>query len=393
MTTEADGDDDKFSDTPEPPSAPAPLPRLGAPAAPPAQFVAQPPAPSAVVAEQPAEVGLVVGEEPFERRGATKVGIVGGKGSGKSYLFQAMVYRTADPAHAGALAHYLGDDTIRVFRKEPGAENAVSLDPMRLVDQYKSWIALEQTTLLNHRWYKLRIRYRRGLFRRRTDLDVQFFDGSGEAYQAESLAEDVKDLWRQAFLDARVMVFCLPIWAAFPAPGELSTDDHKEREKQVTGLRNVVKNFVDMREHHRRGHAVTSVLALTMADDRRSALTALRDNWVTPFMRHAGRYMRELRRGSGVARYLADARAVSEALRDEFDHSPDRAVSGIPRLLDFGGGAPWIIPVSAIDGGELEELDRAQRAGQPATIEHPPEPVHVELPLLVALCERHNALM
>jgi hypothetical protein len=385
MTTEQEADD-KFSDTSPPPSAVAPAPRVSLTSPPPVRGGEAPPA---IVKRSGQGV-----TERFESANATKLGIVGGKGSGKSYLFQSMVYKTADPARAGALSYYLGDDTPDVFHKEPDAEEPVHLDTMTLVDQYKRWIELETTTLLNHRWYKLRIRYRRGFFRLRTDLDVQFFDGSGDAYQAEKLTPDVKELWKRAFLDARVMVFCLPMWAAFPASRDLLTPaDHEMRHRLVDGFRSVVRNFVDVRAEGRRRHTVRSVLALTMADDRRSALTALRDRWVTPFMRNPNRYARALRTGSGVARYLADARAVSEALRDEFDHSPDRNVSSIPRLLDFGDGWPWIVPVSAIEGTVLEDLERARKANEPAVVDHYPEPVHVELPLLVALCERHNALM
>jgi hypothetical protein len=72
-------------------------------------------------------------------------------------------------------------------------------------------------------------------------------------------------------------------------------------------------------------------------------------------------------------------------------------VSRIPRQLDFGRGLPWIIPISAVEGKTLARAIEARKgmtddAPLPPGIE-PPVPIHVELPLLAALCENHNALM
>jgi hypothetical protein len=73
-------------------------------------------------------------------------------------------------------------------------------------------------------------------------------------------------------------------------------------------------------------------------------------------------------------------------------------VGAIPQTLTFGKGTPWVVPLSAIDGARLEQLEKHYpKPDDPARLRETrrgaPIPVHVELPLLVALCERENALM
>jgi hypothetical protein len=65
-----------------------------------------------------------------------------------------------------------------------------------------------------------------------------------------------------------------------------------------------------------------------------------------------------------------------------------------PSELNFGYGLPWIVPVSAVDGNKLEqaEADR-EHAPKYRYVGAAPIPAHVELPLLAAMCEHHNALM
>src|SRR6185436_13845110 len=63
-------------------------------------------------------------DEPFDRADAQKLGILGGKGVGKSYLFQAMVYRTFAGRQSGALTYYLERDSMRLFMAA-GAESGV----------------------------------------------------------------------------------------------------------------------------------------------------------------------------------------------------------------------------------------------------------------------------
>ncbi len=329
---------------------------------------------------------------PFDQPGTTRVGLLGGKGVGKSYLFQALVYRTLDGKRSGALSYYIDRDTVRVYQTRDRSSTSRSVIPSEFVDEYRSWLRLGQTNLSREQWYRLRLQFRTGLFGRgKSFLDIDFLDGSGESLEAGISAER-EETWKAAFLEAGIMVFCLPLWVAFPAAGEvLAPEDWEERDHVIRGFDAVVRHFRDLREKYRATHPVRSILALTMADDRRSALTTLRNRWITPFLENPKRHLDAMRTASGVARYLASARKVSEALWREFDASSDPRISGIPERIEFDGGRPWFVPLSAIDGAVLdaqEQLQGKHRGGL-----RPPVPVHVELPLLVALCESHNALM
>lgn len=329
------------------------------------------------------------GGEPFEMAGAEKLGIVGGRGVGKSYLFQSMVYRTYSSNHSGALTYYL--DKIRLFSSLRRDGSASSVILPRFIRNYSRWDRLKTTHLAEQRWYRLRLYYRTGLVgRMRSAMDVEFFDGSGEGFFQVVRAKNAK-LWADGYLDARVMVFCLPVWAAFPGPS-LTDGDWKARERILEEFEQVVENFVGLREEHGRTHPISSILALTMADDKRSALETLRDRWITPYMEEPDFYLKRLRKGSGIARYLANARKISEALYKEFEAVRDPVVASIPQRLDFNGGRPWMIPVSAIDGSFLDHLENENHLRIGGGLA-PPVPIHVELPLLVALCERHNALI
>jgi len=349
-------------------------------------------APAADEDEEVSEDFFGAEDELFDRPGVQKMGIVGGKGVGKSYLFQAMVYRTYAGGKAGAMSYYLENDAIRLFAALDRKERARTVNLVTFIRRYVSWDRLPQTKVFDQKWYRLRLPYRTGAFgKRRSALDVEFFDGSGEGFfQAMRTAKN-RAIWRDGYLDARVMVFCLPIWVAFPDSG-LTEEDWLERRDVLEGFERTVQNFTDLRTLNKRTQPVCSILALTMADDRRSALKHLRDRWITSYLDSPQTFLQRLRRDGGVARYLANARKISEALHEEFAAVADPLVAAIPQKLDFYGGKPWLIPVSAIDGSFLEEIEQRFHKERPPTLP-PPIPAHVELPLLVALCERENALM
>jgi hypothetical protein len=348
--------------------------------------------------------------EPFDRPDAQKLGIVGGKGVGKTYLFQAMVYRCFAGAQSGALTYYLENDGMHLFtalgeESETGRHltetgEATTLNRVDFIRKYQRWERLAFTNISNQNWYRLRLNFRTGLFgRARSAMDVEFFDGSGEGLiGAKVLSDEDRALWARAYLRAQVMVFCLPLWAAFP-DSDLSDDDWKFREDLISGFEQVVKNYNDMRSRHRATTPVSSVLALTMADDRRrSSLQNLYSRWISPYLAAPQTCLKELRTGTGVARYLNNARKVSEGLHEEFASVADPRIASIPQSLDFGRGVPWVVPLSAMDGTRLDKLDSLYpNPDDPlrlrAVLVGAPVPVHVELPLLVALCERENALM
>jgi hypothetical protein len=347
--------------------------------------------------------------EPFDRPGAQKLGIIGGKGVGKSYLFQAMVYRAYSGQQSGALTYYLENDSMRIFtatgeqgetgRRIAKTGSARSFNRADFIEKYKNWERLEQTKKEIQQWYRLRLPFRTGwLGQNQAALDVEFFDGSGEGlFELQSLNREEWEIWEKAYLPAKVMVFCLPLWAVFPN-NELTDKDWDDREKLLKGFEQVLKHYGDLRSRHGQP-PVSSILALTMADDRRSALRTLYDRWIAPYLDSPSSHLKQLKRGSGISRYLNNARKVSEALHEEFGAARDPRVSAIPQSLEFGRGRPWIVALSAIDGGRLDYLDNKYRDdfNNPARLREArqvaPTPIHVELPLLVALCERENALM
>ncbi len=331
-------------------------------------------------------------ETPFALPGVQKMGIVGGKGVGKSYLFQAMVYRTMANVQAGAMSHYIERGTISLFSARKFKNRATAENLERFARQYRSWERLPQTKHQTQRWFRLRLPFRTGVLGRSRDyMDVEFFDGSGEGFFEAAMSPENRELWRDGYLDARVMVFCLPIWVAFPGPG-MSQNDWVKRDQMIEGFETTVNNFIELRAANNRHHSVRSILALTMTDDRKSALRLLRDRWITPYMDSPCSHLKRLRTGRGVARYLSNARLVSDALHREFEAASEPRAARIPHKLDFNGGRPWLIPLTAIDGSLLEEIEDRYPAKRPHNLVAP-VPVHVELPLLVALCDRDNALL
>jgi hypothetical protein len=320
-----------------------------------------------------------------------KFGIVGGKGVGKSYLLQSLVYRTYGD-HVGALAPYLDKSKVSLsagaFRdaEEQEQENLVAF-----VRNYEAWQRLGQTLLLNQRWYRLELPFRTGLLgRQRSAVEVEVFDGSGESFFEVPRGKN-DATWREAYLDAGVMVFCLPLWVAFPG-AKLSDQDLAHREAILQGFAQTVENFRGLRRLNRRERPVRTILALTMADDPRSSLAVLCERWVEPYMRTPGRYLRKLRTEAGVMRYLNNARQVSDWLADAFTGAR-QGISGIPKDLNFNGGPPWIVPMSAIEGKILDGFEKENASWVERRRHGDPVPVHVELPLLMALCEHHNALL
>ena len=357
-------------------------------AAPPPARPFQPPGHAA-----PAILADDAGSAPGGRyRRVQQLGIIGGKGVGKSYLFQAMVYRVQHARRSGALSYFLDPEGVELVKTLAREERARTVNLQRFNGDYERWTRLGSTLATQQPWYRLTLPYRTGLLgRTRAAMEVEFFDGSGEQF-FEARDPQHHGLWAQAYREARVMAFCLPLWSLFPGP-DLSPADWRERDSILESFHEVVQNYKDLRRRLQLRQPVRSILALTMADDRRAGLPQLRDTWIGGYLQHHQAFLAQTRTGRGIAGYLAKARRVSQFLHDEFAAAPAPGVAGIPDLLGFGAGRPWLIPVSAIHGEVLDHLERAYPNPDDRPPRLPPVPAHVELPLLVALCERGNALM
>lgn len=327
---------------------------------------------------------------PFHPTGGETLGILGGKGVGKSYLFRAMVYRLSSSRSAGSMSRFVnGIELDHRIQPNDKAKRVLLSDFLR---SYSNWIRLGSTLVGDQSWYNLKLIYRSGLFRRmHSIMDVEFFEGSGEGFFEATRTIELIRLWREGYLNARVVVFCLPIWVAFPGLG-LHASDWQSRNEMLEGFERVVQNYKELTRESDRRHRVRSILVLTMADDRRSALKTLLERWIAPYMDAPHTYLRALRSGRGVAQYLAEAQRISAALLKELSASSDPRVSAIPQTLDFGA-RPWVVPTSAIEGEQLDRIEREHGHSSARLYRPAPVPVHVELPLLVALCERTNALM
>ncbi len=327
-----------------------------------------------------------IAKPPPAAPGTIRMGILGGKASGKTYLMHAMVYRVQAAAQAGALSIHLKGGRVQLYHstKARGGEKAESL--RRFVKAYRSWVRLGFTDREQQAWHRLELTFRSGLAGgSESKLDIDFLDSSGEFLEMAPTAESRQD-WANAYLGVGVMAFCLPLWTAFPST-RLSSKDLQLREQHLEGFESVVQNYRSMVATHSSGRKVRPMLLLTMADDRRGGLTQMIDSWITPYLESPGYYLDRLRRESGLARYLGNARGLSEMLHRQFARA-DAESARIPELLSFGEGRPWIVPVSAIDGAALEAVESGAMSN-PAE----PAPAHVELPLLLSLCETYNALM
>jgi hypothetical protein len=226
-------------------------------------------------------------------------------------------------------------------------------------------------------------------------MDVDFLDGSGEALEL-GLVADMRKVWELAFKEATIMIFCLPIWMVFPNDDEMNDEDWEEAETRLVSFNKLVATYDQIRNQKLK---VRTILALTMADDERSALRKLRNSWIKPCT-DSEEYFTQLKSFSGVPRYLASAQDVSEYIYREFKsvrHSP--MCKNIYKSLNFGHGLPWLIPMSALNGNELVKVNQQWKDWENGKMAKkprpgpPPVPAHVDLPMLAALVEWKNAIM
>ena len=321
-----------------------------------------------------------------------KVGILGGVAVGKSCLFQAMVYRTVNPDTAGALSYFIRNKPTEISIAADREGVLRRIEPTELLRQYREWNRLPATTWAGQTAYRLRLSFSSGLLGRTTSaMDIELLDAAGEFFESGSSLRNQRDIWNQAFGKASVVLFCLPIWALFPDARQMEDQDWRMRDRWLEGFSRIVMNCRSFCEP---GARVRTVLALTMADDRRSALQTLRKDWIEPVQRDEQGFLRRARRTSGIMKYLAGAREISTYLYRQLDRIEFRGMFQGPAALDFGKGLPFIVPMSALDGEQLDTIEAQRQVDSNYRYAgRGPVPAHVELPLLLALCEYHNALM
>jgi hypothetical protein len=235
-------------------------------------------------------------------------------------------------------------------------------------------------------------------------MKLTFIDCAGELFAKDLHQDPLADEAWKTFETAGVMMFVLPIWALFPEgsamkPAVLPTPgthgkpgDWDLRQLTLMQFRKILGNYHRIRQESetagRKLPRPRVILALTQADDRRSALGALKERWIEDYVDNSRARLKQLGRISGPTRYLAAARTTSEYLRQEFAAIQDRGIADILNDLEIDGNRAWLIPMTAIDGATL-----AGKEAGTTTPTDDPVPAHVELPLLLALCEAHNALM
>src|SRR5207245_2043200 len=104
----------------------------------------------------------------------------------------------------------------------------------QFIDAYCAWRRLPPTKEGDQRWYRLRLTFDTGLFgSQKCDMDIDFLDGSGEVYETESLTPAQRKMLESAFRDATIMVFCLPLWVAFPNSETMTDDDWDKRNLRL----------------------------------------------------------------------------------------------------------------------------------------------------------------
>ena len=338
-----------------------------------------------------------------------RVALLGGAHSGKRALFQAMAYRAGGRRRAGALASLLGPGAGKV--RCLGAESRPAADETeRLARAFEGWRCLnsdldEAPASKPHSpagRYRLELPYPTGwLGRPVARMQVDLFPTSLLPQHTPQpappttplptpLPQDERELLRRT----RVLIFAVPFWACLPRPdvGEEVVAAGREH-LDVLG-----QQVLAVKEARQGGERASIFLALTLADDERGGLPDLREAWIHRAIEGHRRHANRLRRPQYLLTYLQNARRISEHLHRVLagaeagalrSAAPPSSAAAVHELLELEGPErTWLLPVSALDARIAEHV----AAGGAAPGE-PPVPAHVELPLLLALCEHAEALL
>jgi hypothetical protein len=332
-----------------------------------------------------------------------QLGILGSKGTGKTYMFQSLVHRTSNGDHSGALAPFFrgGRNELHksILHRDTGLPVAWErVNPKDVVGDLLDWKFQPFTAEDNERWFHLKVYYRAGFRRFQRHLDVSFLDASGEALLRGPIGKRA-EVWKEAYVKPNVIIVCIPFWVVFPNYDSPALDEH-ERERMLKESNTVFEHYTDILDKFGRRGRVTPILALTMADDTRCDFPEVRSRWIRAYTQTEHHYVYQFRKPRIVARYLAHARHISEYLTDQLSTGGPAIDWILPALNHIGSTKPWIIPMTACDGAYLQSEIRAKAEGAKEMAESAargrkkyPVPGHVELPLLLALCEDSNTLM
>jgi hypothetical protein len=303
----------------------------------------------------------------FAEPGPLHIGIVGAKKSGKSCLFWSILHRTRSTEFAGALSSFLRNRSLYRGTDVAGRERETDLD--KVLAAYRTRKPPPTAYQEFSNWYDLELTFASGFAGfGSTRVNIRFSDGAGEIYSGGMRTHEPQ--WLKLLGGVRVVVFCLPLSAVFPQA-------HDRRDESAEALSDAIRLGEDLkafRERHLGGARVRTLLALTKAD-KISGWEQVSRKWIEPYTANGGAYVKKLRRHGWLARYLANARLVSEAAQSRMDSLSTRQLL---EVLDLGFGKPWVVPISAY-GHDNHQED--------------PLPVHVELPILLGLCDRYNVLM
>lgn len=310
---------------------------------------------------------------------AFKLAFVGGRSVGKTYLFQALVNTLAYSENTGALSYFIDTkNPVDLFRRVEGQSRFSISNIDDYLRGFNNWDRLLGTQIGYQHSYQLRVPFKDGvLAKNKRSMYIEYFDGAGE--QLVSGSEQGEKTWLTHYHDAEVMVFCLPFWAAFPSKDHQDispkSDEYREElEETISSFVDVVQNYDGMRNLHNIDTKVKCVVALTQADQIHFTTFGqeLAETWMYPFVRpleveesefqeSVQEYMKNFRSGAGVNRYLANARNLSDTLREEV--KKNKTINRALKYLDYGCGEPWLIPMSAISGELLDSSD----VGSPTT--------------------------
>jgi hypothetical protein len=160
--------------------------------------------------------------------------------------------------------------------------------------------------------------------------------------------------------------------------------DWQKRNGMKEGFSRVLANYTQLRRERKSDGVklpkTRIVVALTQADHEVFALTTLKQRWIDAYIGNNEANLRHLASISGPTSYLASARAISDYIRHELSHSPDHEIRELVGQLEVDNEKPWFIPVTTM-------------GKRPSEMPAPPISAHVELPLLLALCDENNVLM